>query len=95
MERSRFRTLLGLALIVVGVLSLARALVWSGISPLPALPPSPPLPALPPLPPLPPVPPLAPVLHIGGWFNPPLILLALLVLAILWRRRAGREAPVG
>jgi hypothetical protein len=92
MERSRLRTLLGLALIVVGVLSLARALVHPVISPLPPLPAVRSLPVLPPLPPLQHAP---SVLHLGGWFNPPLILLAVIVLAICLRRRGGREAGPG
>jgi hypothetical protein len=95
MERSRFRTLLGLGLIVLGVIFLSQALARSTIVPLPALPsfpPLPPLPALPPLPPLPALPPLPPLpgmpfLHTGGWFSPPLLLIGLIVLAIMWHRR--------
>jgi hypothetical protein len=67
MERSRFRTLLGIGLIVLGVFFLTRALARPMIEPLPPLPPLPamselpalsPLPALPELPPLPAPPPL-------------------------------------
>jgi hypothetical protein len=100
MERSRFRTLLGIGLIVLGVIFLSQALARPMIEPLhlpppllpvpamPALPPLPPLPALPPLPP-PPVPPHMPFLHDGGWFSPPLLLIGLIALAIVWRRRGA------
>ena len=86
MERSRFRTLLGLGLIVLGVIFLSQALARSMIVPLPALPSFPPLPPLPALPPLPPLPGM-PFLHTGGWFSPPLLLIGLIVLAIVWHRR--------
>ena len=67
---------------------------------LPALPPLPPLPALPPLPPLPalqPLPPLPalhnlPFLHDSGWLSPPLLLIGLIVLAVVWRRRGACAA---
>jgi hypothetical protein len=88
MERSRFRTLLGIGLIVLGVIFLSRVLAQPMLAPLPALPPLPrlpPLPALPPLPPLPPLPAL-PFLH-RVWFSPPLLLIGLLVLVLVWRRR--------
>ncbi|HEU5101300.1 MAG TPA: hypothetical protein VFU22_19895 [Roseiflexaceae bacterium] len=100
MERSRLRTLLGIGLIVIGVLFLSQALARPAIAPLPALPalpPLPPVPALPALPrppalpPMPPAPPLlaAPALHLRAWVNPPLLLLGLAVLAIVWHRRGG------
>jgi hypothetical protein len=98
MERSRFRTLLGIGLIVLGVIFLSQALARPTIGPLhlPPLPPLPAMPALPPLPPLPALPPLPPpvphdmpFLHDGGWFSPPLLLIGLIVLAIVWRRRAA------
>jgi hypothetical protein len=97
MEHSRFRTLLGIGLIVLGVIFLSQALarpmieplhMLSPLSPLPAMAPLPPLPALPPLPPLPPLH-NTPFLHSGGWFSPPLLLIALIVLAIVWRRRGA------
>jgi hypothetical protein len=102
MERSRFRSLLGIGLIVLGVIFLSQALarpMAEPMSPLPALPPLPTLPALPPLPPLPalaPLPPLPaphslPFTHDHGWFSPPL-LIGLIVLAIVWRRRGARAA---
>ena len=53
MERSRFRPLLGIGLLVLGVIFLSQALARPMLTPLPALPPLPPLPALPALPPLP------------------------------------------
>jgi hypothetical protein len=55
---------------------------------LPALPPLPAIPEPPPLPPLPavPEPPPLPPLHIGGWISPPLLLLGLIVLTLMWRR---------
>src|SRR5437763_129907 len=96
MERSRFRTLLGIGLIVLGVIFLSQALARPMTEPLhvlpappplaalPALPPLPPLPALPPLPP-PPAPPDMPFLHDHGWFSPPLLLIGLIMLAIVWR----------
>jgi hypothetical protein len=97
MERSRFRTLLGIGLIVLGVIFLSQALARPMLAPLQALPPLPPLPALPPLPPLPALPPLPPLpplpapyampfWHNGGWFSPPLLLIGLIVLAVVWRR---------
>ena len=109
MERSRFRTLLGIGLIVLGVIFLSRALARPMIEPLPALPPLPPLPAMPALPPLPPLPALPPLpplpalpplpsppvphdmpfLHDGGWFNPQLLLIGLIVLAVVWHRRGA------
>jgi hypothetical protein len=100
MERSRFRTLLGIGLIVLGVIFLSQALAQPTIAPLPplpamaALPPLPPLPPLPALPPLPPLPPLPdkPFLHAGGWFSPPLLLIGLIVLAIVLRRRGACRA---
>jgi hypothetical protein len=98
MERSRFRTLLGIGLIVLGVIFLSQALARPMFAPLQALPPLPPLPALPPLPPLPALPPLPPLppptppamtfLHHGGWFSPPVVLLGLIVLVLVWRRRS-------
>jgi hypothetical protein len=99
-ERSRLRTLLGIGLIVIGVLLLSQALARPALSPLPALPALPPLPpvpalpalprvpALPPLPPLRPLPP-APFLHMRALFSPPLLLLGLIVLAIVWHHRRG------
>jgi hypothetical protein len=115
MERSRFRTLLGIGLIVLGVIFLSRALAQPMTEPLhmlpplpalpmaeplPALPPLPPLPALPPLPPLPAPPPLPPLpaphdmtfSHGDGWFSPPLLLIGLIVLAVVWRRRGACAA---
>ena len=109
MERSRFRTLLGIGLIVLGVIFLGQALarpmmeplqVLQPLPPLPALPPLPPLPALPALPAMPALPPLPPppaphnlpFLHDGGWFSPPLLLLGLIVLAIVWRKRGACAA---
>ena len=106
MERSRFRTLLGIGLIVLGVIFLSQALARPMIEPLhmlsplprlPAMAPLPPLPALPALPALPPLPPLLPLpplhntpfLYTGGWFSPPLLLIGLIVLAIVWRRRGS------
>ncbi len=100
MERSRFRTLLGIGLIVLGVIFLSRALARPMIEPLPALPPLPPLPAMPALPPLPPLPELPPLpsppvphdmpfLHDGGWFSPQLLLIGLIVLAVVWHRRGA------
>ena len=100
MERSRFRTLLGIGLIVLGVIFLSRALARPMIEPLPALPPLPPLPAMPALPPLPPLPALPPLpsppvphdmpsLHDGGWFSPQLLLIGLIVLAVVWHRRGA------
>jgi hypothetical protein len=73
------------------------------LPPLPAVPPLPAMPTLPPLPPLPaipeppslpplpaiPEPPPLPPLHIGGWISPPLLLLGLIVLVLVWRRRAA------
>jgi hypothetical protein len=97
MERSRFRTLLGIGLIVLGVIFLSQALAQPiiaslpplpPIAALPPLPPAPPLPALPPLPPAPPLP-ARPFLHAGHWFSPPLLLIGLIVLAIVWRRRSA------
>jgi hypothetical protein len=98
MELSRFRTLLGIGLIVFGVIFLGQALARPMMEPLPPLPPLPALPqppALPPLPPLPALPPLPPppalpsmaFLHHGGWFSPPLLLIGLIILALVWRRR--------
>ena len=95
MERSRIRTLVGIGLIVLGVIFLSHALVRPMLAPLPALPPLPAVPALPPLPPLPALPPLPPLpvphatpfLHHSGWFSPPLLLIGLIVLAIVWHRR--------
>jgi hypothetical protein len=98
MERSRFRTLLGIGLIVLGVIFLSQALArpmlaplrpLPSLPPLPALAPLPSLPALPPLPALPrlPVPRVTPFLHLGGRFSPPLVLIGLIVLAIVWHRR--------
>jgi hypothetical protein len=84
MERSRFRTLLGIGLIVLGVIFLSRVLAQPMLAPLPALPPLPPLPRLPPLPAL-------PFLH-RGWFSPPLLLIGLAVLALVWHRRSGCAA---
>ena len=88
MERSRFRTVLGIGLIVLGVIFLSHALAQPMTEPLHVLPA---LPALPPLPPLPPLP--APrdmtFRHDGGWFSPPLLLIGLIVLAIVWRRRGA------
>jgi hypothetical protein len=99
-ERSRLRTLLGIGLIVIGVLFLGQALARPVFAPVPALPalpqlpPAPALPALPPMPALPPLPsapplPPAPFVHTQGWFSPPLLLLGLVVLAIVWRRRGA------
>ena len=96
MDRSRFRTVLGIGLIVLGVIFLSHALAQPMTEPLhvlpalPALPPLPPLPALPPLPPLPPLP--APrdmtFRHDGGWFSPPLLLpLCVRHRRWCWRRR--------
>ena len=95
MERSRFRTLLGIGLIVLGVIFLSRALAQPMMAPLqvlPALPPLPALPALPPLPvlpPAPPAPPAVPFQHHAGWFSPPILLLGLIVLALMWHRRGA------
>ena len=97
MERSRLRTLLGIGLIVIGVIFLTQALARPAppplpdLPPLPALPAPPPAPPLPDLPPLPPLPPLhpAPFAHVGGWFSPPLLLLGLIVLVLVWRRRGA------
>jgi hypothetical protein len=102
-ERSRLRTLLGIGLIVIGVMLLSQALARPVMPPLPALPALPPLPALPalsrvpalpPLPQPPPLPPLrpAPFLHARGWFSPPLLLLGLIMLAMVWRRCGARGA---
>ena len=91
MERSRFRTLLGIGLIVLGVIFLSQALAQPMIEPLHVLPPLPALPALPPLPPLP-APHDMPFLHDGGWFSPPLLLIVLMVLAVAWRRRGACPA---
>ena len=96
-ERSRLRTLLGIGLIVIGVLLLSQALARPAIVPLPALPalpplpPAPALPALPRMPALPPLPPAppAPFLHVRSWFSPPLLLLGLIVLAVVWHRRGA------
>jgi len=55
------------------------------LPPLPAVPEPPPLPPLPPLPAIPQPPPLPP-LHIGGWISPPLLLLGLIALVLVWRR---------
>src|SRR6476660_8691160 len=92
MERSRFRTLLGIGLIVLGVIFLSQALARPILAPLAPLPPLPPLPALAPLPPLPPlprlpVPPATPLLRHGVRFSPPLVLIGLIVLVIVWHRR--------
>ena len=103
MERSRFRTLLGIGLIVLGVIFLSQALARPMTEPLQVLPPLPPLPAVPALPPLPllpalpPLPPLPaphdiPFTHDGGWFSPPLLLIGLIVLAVVWRRRGACAA---
>ena len=106
MEHSRFRTLLGISLIVLGVIFLSQALARPMIEPLQVLPPLAPLPALPALPPLPPLPALPalpalppppaphdlPFLHDGGWFSPPLLLIGLIGLAVIWRRRGGCAA---
>jgi hypothetical protein len=106
MERSRFRTLLGIGLIVLGVIFLNQALARpmaepvQVLPPLAALPPLPPLPALPPLPPLPALPPLPPLptppdmpfTHDGGWFSPPLLLIGLIGLAVMWRRSGACAA---
>lgn len=51
--------------------------------------PIPPAPPIAPLPPLPPAPPAPAAWRWGGWFNPTLIVLALLVL-LIWHR--GRTA---
>ena len=103
MERSRLRTLLGTALIVLGAIFLSHSLARPMITPsqvlpplptlpaLPALPPLPPLPALPPLPPLPALDNL-PFLHDSGWLSPPLLLIGLIVLAVVWRRRGACAA---
>ena len=103
MERSRLRTLLGIALIVLGAIFLSHSLARPMITPsqvlpplptlpaLPALPPLPPLPALPPLPPLPALDNL-PFLHDSGWLSPPLLLIGLIVLAVVWRRRGACAA---
>jgi hypothetical protein len=97
MERSRFRTLLGIGLIVLGVIFLSRALAQPMteplhvLPPLPALPMAEPLPALPPLPPLP-APPDMTFRHDDGWFSPPLLLIGLIVLAVVWRRRGACAA---
>ena len=103
MEHSRLRTLLGTALIVLGAIFLSHSLAWPMITPsqvlpplptlpaLPALPPLPPLPALPPLPPLPALDNL-PFLHDSGWLSPPLLLIGLIVLAVVWRRRGACAA---
>ena len=103
MERSRLRTLLGIALIVLGAIFLSHALARPMITPsqvLPPLPTLPALPALPPLPPLPALPPLPPLpalhnlpfLHDSGWLSPPLLLIGLIVLAVVWRRRGACAA---
>ena len=100
MEHSRFRALLGIGLIVLGVIFLSQALARPMIAPLHVLPPLPAMPALPPLPPLPALPPLPPLpplsdtpfLHAGGWFSPPLLLIGLIVLAIIWRGRGACAA---
>ena len=90
MERSRFRAWLGIGLIVLGVIFLSQALAQPMLTPLQALPPLPPLPALPPLTSLPPHAPQAlPFLHHGGWISPPLLLLGLVALALMWRRRGA------
>ena len=94
MEHPRLRRLLGIGLIVFGVIFLAQALARPVTPPLPPLPPLPAMPeppTLPPLPPLPaiPEPPPPPPLHIGGWISPPLLLLGLIVLTIMWRRRGA------
>jgi hypothetical protein len=104
MERSRIRTLLGLLLIVIGVISLSHALMrplfppplppMPALAPLPPLPPLPPMPALAPLPPMPALHHMAHFSHWGSWFSPPIMLLALLLLAIWLRRRGSREAPL-
>jgi hypothetical protein len=88
MERSRFRTLLGIGLIVLGVIFLSQALAQPMIEPLHVLPPLPALPALPPLP----APHDMPFLHDGGWFSPPLLLIGLMVLAVAWRRHGACAA---
>jgi hypothetical protein len=75
MERSRFRSLLGLALLIIGVVlfssQLVRSFVFAPAPPpmpvarvmpdLPAMPALPPLPAMPPLPALPAAPALPPL----------------------------------
>jgi hypothetical protein len=106
MKLSRFRLLLGIGLIALGVIFLAQAIARPMIEPLqmlpalplPAMPSLPPLPALPALPPLPAPPPLPqppaaheiPFLNHGGWFSPPLLLIGLIALAVIWRRASAR-----
>ena len=103
MERSRLRTLLGIALIVLGAIFLSHALARPMITPsqllpplplLPALPALPPLPLLPALPPLPPLPAAdnLPFVHDSGWLSPSLLLIGLIVLAVVWRRRGACAA---
>ena len=103
MERSRLRTLLGIALIVLGAIFLRNSLAQPMITPSQVLPPLPTLPALPALPPLPllpalpPLPPLPaadnlPFVHDSGWLSPPLLLIGLIVLAVVWRRRGACAA---
>lgn len=92
MERSRFRTLLGIGLIVLGVIFLSQALARPILAPLAPLPPLPALAPLPPLPPLPALPALptlhaTPLLHPGSWLRPQLLLIGLIVLAVVWHRR--------
>ena len=100
MERSRLRTLLGIALIVLGAIFLSHSLAWPMITPSQVLPPLPLLPALPALPLLPALPPLPPLpaadnlpfVHDSGWLSPPLLLIVLIVLAVVWRRRGACAA---
>ena len=94
MEHSRLRTLLGTALIVLGAIFLSHSLARPMITPSQVLPPLPTLPALPALPPLPPLPALdnLPFLHDSGWLSPPLLLIGLIVLAVVWRRRGACAA---
>ena len=94
MEHSRLRTLLGIALIVLGAIFLSHSLARPMVTPSQVLPPLPTLPALPALPPLPPLPALdnLPFLHDSGWLSPPLLLIGLIVLAVVWRRRGACAA---
>ena len=94
MEHSRLRTLLGTALIVLGAIFLSHSLARPMITPSQVLPPLPTLPALPALPPLPPLPAAdnLPFVHDSGWLSPPLLLIGLIVLAVVWRRRGACAA---
>jgi hypothetical protein len=58
---------------------------------LPPLPPVPALPPMPPMPPMPPTPPEPPFFHLGGWLNPTVALMVLLVLLLWQRGRRERE----